>query len=285
METIVSKEGDFFMSKRQRGFTRKKYEKWLKEGRGQGYDKEYKPWLTIQDVPSNGEATRIHGIKIDRQHDLLSRNEKNYFYIAEFADNVIDIMEQYPLLPIEHTEIVAADIGVVHPSDPFTGENTVITCDFLLKVISDGKEKYIARTIKELAELNDERQIQKFEIERRYWEIKGIEWGIVTEDEFSTVLAKNISVIRSFYSLADIEGLEKLNQTQINCLINEFKRYISEGKGIIRKISREFDNKMNLKAGTGIKIFKHLVASKQVAIEMQKPLSLDKSIGVSIINS
>lgn len=45
------------MAKRKRGFTDSKYEKWLKEGRGQGEKDTYKPWLTIQDVSSMGNAT------------------------------------------------------------------------------------------------------------------------------------------------------------------------------------------------------------------------------------
>jgi hypothetical protein len=53
------------MAKRKRGFTREKYEKWLKEGRGKGEGRKYKPWLTIQDVAGDGNATRIHGIKFE----------------------------------------------------------------------------------------------------------------------------------------------------------------------------------------------------------------------------
>ncbi len=285
METIVSKEGDFLMPKRKRGFTRKKYVKWLKDGRGQGNGTEYKPWLTIQDVPSNGESTRIHGIKIERQHDLLSRNEKNYFYIVEFADNVLDIMEQYPLLPIEQTEIIAAEIGVEHPCDPFTGENVVFTTDFLLKIIRDGKEICVARTVKELDELNNERQIQKFEIERRYWELKGIDWGIVTENEISKVLAKNISIVRPFHSLKGVKGFENFTEAKINELISGFRNLSKDKKIIVRKLSKDFDDKMKLEAGSGLKIFKYLVWNKKVLTDMQVPLSFDKLIDIKFNNN
>ncbi len=33
----------------------------IKDGRGQGHFSEYKPWLTIHDVPSIGIVTRILG--------------------------------------------------------------------------------------------------------------------------------------------------------------------------------------------------------------------------------
>ncbi len=51
------------MSKRKR---LSNYEKRIKEGRGQGSGERYKPWITIQDVPSTGRATRLIGTKTYR---------------------------------------------------------------------------------------------------------------------------------------------------------------------------------------------------------------------------
>lgn len=42
------------MPKRQTGWTEAKISRYIKEGRGQGELASYKPWLTIQDVPSHG---------------------------------------------------------------------------------------------------------------------------------------------------------------------------------------------------------------------------------------
>ncbi|MBV6716558.1 hypothetical protein [Paenibacillus chitinolyticus] len=47
------------MPKRSRAWTKAKIEKRIKDGRGQGFDKDYEPWLSIHDVPSNGVVTRI----------------------------------------------------------------------------------------------------------------------------------------------------------------------------------------------------------------------------------
>lgn len=43
----------------------------------------YKPWIKIQDVPSLGRVTRLNVIKTERQHELLSDMERNYFYLKE----------------------------------------------------------------------------------------------------------------------------------------------------------------------------------------------------------
>lgn len=42
------------MAKRKRENRPEIYAKWLKEGYGQGIEKDYKPWLTNQDVPLKG---------------------------------------------------------------------------------------------------------------------------------------------------------------------------------------------------------------------------------------
>lgn len=54
------------MAKRSRGFTDKKYEEWVKQGRGFGYGVSYKPWITIQDISSLGNSDRVKSYKTNR---------------------------------------------------------------------------------------------------------------------------------------------------------------------------------------------------------------------------
>lgn len=105
------------MSKRKRT---SKIEKWIQDGRGSGIGADYKPWLKIQDVSSKGRSTRLKGIKTNRQHEFLSDLERNYFYLTEYSDVVIDIREQFPLLPLEETIVIADELGIKHPTDPKT---------------------------------------------------------------------------------------------------------------------------------------------------------------------
>lgn len=55
------------MSKRRRRTTAATIERWIKEGRGRRHFEEYKPWLTIHDVPSHGVVTRVRGWKSTQQ--------------------------------------------------------------------------------------------------------------------------------------------------------------------------------------------------------------------------
>uniref|UniRef100_UPI001FB178DA TnsA endonuclease C-terminal domain-containing protein n=1 Tax=Clostridium butyricum TaxID=1492 RepID=UPI001FB178DA len=50
------------------------------------------------------------------------------------------------------------------------------------------------------------------------------------------------------------------------------------GKSIIREKASDFEEQMLLESGYGISIFKHLVITKQVYIDMLIPISIDKEI-------
>jgi TnsA endonuclease C terminal./TnsA endonuclease N terminal. len=267
------------LAKRKRGFTNEKYEKWLKETRGMGNGHNYKPWLTIQDVPSIGRVSRLVGIKSKRQHDFFSDNETNYFYIVEFSDLTVDVREQFPLLPREETLIISKELGINHPVDPYSKEPIVITSDFVITIKEGENNKIISRTIKQCSDLN-KRQIEKFEIERRYWEKRNVDWGIVTEIEINKIFARNIEIIYQFYDLKNIEGFEMFNSEQIKNLSNNFKKFIL-GKSIIRNKSYEFEEKMILKPGCGIAIFKHLIITKEIQINMLVPINVDIEILVN----
>lgn len=175
------------MPKRQTGWTEKKVARYYKEGRGQGELGNYKPWLTIQDVPSSGRAHRDIGWKTEREHHLLSDLEYNYFCLLDWSDNVIDIREQFPINR-EITTKIAEDMNIT---------------DLLITLRYDSKVNYIARTIKPEKELNSPRVIEKFEIERAYWEDQDVDWAIVTEKDLPKTIIENIKWLRSSYILAD----------------------------------------------------------------------------------
>lgn len=272
------------MAKRKREMTEKRIEKLVKEGRGQGVGEEYKPWILIQDVPSKGRATRLKGIKSNRQHEFLSDMERDYFYILEYSNEVIDIREQFPLLPLEETLLIAKELGIKHPEDPKTNEPIVMTTDFLVTIKDNGRGKDVARTIKNTDELMKERTIEKFEIERKYWERREICWGIVTENEINKILAQNISFIHGYNDIGSIDSFINLDKRQVEDLISEYVRRIIYNDKSLRKIANLFDNDFLLKRGTGISIFKHLVIRKLIEVDLFKPLDINKQIEVKLMN-
>ena len=82
------------MVRGRRDWTQVKFERYIKEGRGEGSGKDYQPWITIQDIPSKGRVSRTPGWKTNREHHLFSDNERRLFYVFEWSDVVVDIREQ-----------------------------------------------------------------------------------------------------------------------------------------------------------------------------------------------
>ncbi|MGN2338999.1 TnsA endonuclease N-terminal domain-containing protein [Clostridium cagae] len=265
------------MAKRER---KKDIEKLIKEGRGTGIGKEYIPWIRIQDVASLGRVTRVKGIITGRQHELLSDMERNFFYILEFSNDVIDIREQYPLLPIEDTMDIAMELGVTHPKDPKTNEPIVMTTDFLITRNNNGKYVEVARTIKSKDDLLNKRILEKFEIERLYWKRKEIDWGIVTENEINKIIAHNISFVQGYKDIAMVDCFKNIENFELKDLIYEFIRRIIEDKRSVRAICYEFDDDMALLKGCGLSIYKYLIINKIIEIDMVKEIDVNKHIPI-----
>lgn len=258
-------------------------EKKIKEGRGVGEGEDYKPWIVIQDVPSRGRVSRINGIKTHRQHEFMSDLETRYFYIVEYLDNIVDIREQYPLLDLEETMLIAQEQGIKHPREPETQENIVMTTDFVLtQLLSDGTTKIVARTIKPKEELLNKRVLEKFEIERIYWERRNVSWAIVTEGEINKIVAMNIAAIHAYMNLNLIEGIKDLEEREIYQLKIKLVNDILNTNKSIRKTCQEFDEEEGLMRGVGLSLFRHLLIRKELIVDLTQPLDVNNVIKVNL---
>lgn len=264
--------------------TENKIKKWLKEGRGQGIGIDYKPWLVVQDVPSEGRSHRERGIKIPRQYTFLSDLEDRFFNILEYSPRVVDIREQYPLLPIEETIDIANVMGVEHPTDPTTGVRTVMTTDFLVTLHLDQKNSLRAWTVKYADRLKDGRVIEKFEIERRYWQRQGVKWSILTENEINKTLADSIKFVRNYYNLATSSLFTAYTPEELNCYACQLAEKLC-GTVSVRDVCRGFDEEAGFEKGNSLALFKHLVITRQINIDLKsQTLDLIKPINISIRN-
>ncbi|KXY35015.1 heteromeric transposase endonuclease subunit TnsA [Bacillus sp. FSL K6-0067] len=268
------------MAKRKRSPS---IEKKLKDGRGQGLGIDYKPWVTIQDVPSLGRATRLKGVKIPRQFEFLSDLERNFFYLLEYSDLEIDIREQYPLLPIEETIIIADELGIKHPTNPKTGEPIVMTTDFLITVIKNQQLQHLARTLKYKDELMNERVLEKFEIERVYWERQDIDWGIVTELEIPKDMAHSIAFVHGYADLSVIEGFEEVTAYDIEDMSIYFIKKLLAEDQTVKQISKEFERDFGMVVGCGLSLFKHLIITKAIEVDLLEQLDVNQIQQIKVV--
>ncbi|MEK3979690.1 TnsA endonuclease N-terminal domain-containing protein [Psychrobacillus sp. FSL K6-2836] len=270
------------MSKRKRSTS---IDKKLKDGRGQGLGTDYKPWLVIQDLASLGRSTRLNGYKIPRQYEFFSDLERNYFYLLEYSDDVVDIREQYPLLPREETIVIADELGIKHATDPKTNEPIVMTTDFLVTTSKDGQHEHVARTLKYKNDLMDERVLEKFEIERVYWERQGIDWGIVTEIEVPKTMAHNIAFVHNYADLSVLEGFEECSTYDIEDMSIYFLQMLLAQEETVKEIAKKLENNFGLVVGCGISIFRHLVMTKVIDIDLSEKLDMNKILHIKAVRT
>ncbi|HJO92886.1 MAG TPA: TnsA endonuclease N-terminal domain-containing protein [Victivallales bacterium] len=257
------------MAKRKYTFDENKYTKFLSEKRGLGTGFSYKPWLTIHDVPSLGVVVRIKGWKTNRIHHLLSKYERDYFYLLEWADDIVDINEQFPL-DRSITLQIADQLNIKHPTDTYSKVPIVMTSDFKIKCCnSAGEFYYKIRTVKPSGQLADERVNEKFHIEKVYWKLKGVDWGVVTEKQIPKIVAKNIKQIHNLKNVDQTIEMKKENCIQI---IDLFSHYLGIHSNFsINHISNIISNKIDIKSEFVMTIIWHLIANKIIILPLNMP--------------
>ncbi|AZZ95349.1 heteromeric transposase endonuclease subunit TnsA [Hahella sp. KA22] len=182
------------MGKKRYWNSEAKNARWIKEGRGKGTGKDYKPWLTVRDVPSEGRSHRLFGHLTHRTHHLLSDLELATFLLVQWRDLTTDIREQFPL-DLAITQRLCNEAGVRHPIQ--NGVPQFMSSDFLVSTSDKSNPQFVLQ-VKASSALEDPRTIEKLEIERRYWWEKEVPWYLVTEKDIPRVVFTNIDW---FYSL------------------------------------------------------------------------------------
>lgn len=261
------------MAKRKRIFTAKVFQKWLKEGRGKGAGSAYKPWYTIHDVASRGVSHRIKSAwTTGRETHLLSNLERDWFFVFDWSPLVVDIREQFPLLPLQETQAIAAECGVEHPCERRTKEKqpVVLTSDFRLTLAGAHGGFDQIRTVKYAHRLADQRVLEKFEIERRYWERRGIDWGLVTEQDLPNGLARNIELLYDRRILADRLSL---TPEQLYTVAQALTEKISQEKLPLRQATSACDAHFGLSKGAALTVAYYLLADRYWEIDMYTRLN------------
>jgi hypothetical protein len=207
----------------------------------------------------------------------MSQLELRLFYILEWSPSVLDVREQFPLIPRDTTMLIAEELGIPHPADPKTQTPIVMTSDFRITLLRDGTVTDIVRTVKPMDRLRSKRVMGKLEIERRYWHIRNVNWAIVTENEIPINTAMNIETVRSYHSIDEHVGL---SDTEIADISSSLTDRVLNNALPLRTIAINCDNDLGLQLGTSLSISYHLIATRQWEIDMKVPLDPAQCITV-----
>ena len=254
-------------------WTEQTFERYVKEGRGQGSGSEYKPWVMVQDFSSRGLSSREYSYTAKRDCHLLSNLELSYFLILDWSDVVVDILEQYPL-PREETLVIAETKGIKHPVDEKSKVPLVMTSDFLIRTYRDGKYTYIVRSLKFSDDLENRRTIEKLEIERSYWEEHEVDWGLVTERDIPVQMVENIKWLRTAYYLEELADMDAEFILTLSTTLKE--RLLNVDKSILH-ICKEIAAEYYVEQELIIRLLRYLFARKEIRMDFTKKIQLSNS--------
>lgn len=240
----------------------KKREKSLKEGRGTGRGKNYKPHLQVQEVPSHGRSTRIKGQAAEgRTHELLSDNERSVLLSLDHAIGVDDIREQVPL-DLTATVAIAARAGIKHPK--VKNELSNLTTDIVVDVATREGPVSAAIAVKPAAALCDKRVIEKLEIERRFWLERGVSWQIATDREMLPERKQHDLWIYGWETLDDLEEPHDGYWTELKRIF--LSELTKSPTMTMKKFIREFDALHSHKDGHCLAVLRHSLAAKNIRL-------------------
>lgn len=266
------------MAKRNRTLNQAKIENRIKQGRGQGHGKEYKPWLTIRDVASKGLSYRVLGKITVRVHHFLSSLEYICFLVFDNSRKVADIREQYPL-PLEETQKICERLKIKHPVAPGSNEPVPLTTDFLIDMEQDGHVVSYARTMKysDSEDLESPRTFEKFEIERTYWIEMGVDWKVITEVDIPENYIRNIEWLKYSMDISDFPSLSPPLLNEIDHLY--FQKY-SQIKEPFGKLCSQMDDVLNLNPGTSLTACRYLIATQLWEVNMDDLIDTGKPVAI-----
>tara|TARA_R110002012_G_scaffold49247_1_gene127475 strand:+ start:7485 stop:8285 length:801 start_codon:yes stop_codon:yes gene_type:complete len=240
--------------------TEKKYEKWIKEGRGQGRLTSYKPWLNVQDVSSLGRSHRVLSATTGRITHLLSDLEFYTFLVYDWNSNVVDIREQYPLRR-DVTTSIADSLNIHHPRGHQT--NMVMSTDLLIDQRS-AKHSLLAVQVKPSSELTNRRTREKLPIEKRFWESMNIPFQIVTEKDFHLDYLENLRWLHPSRS----GELNSNKMTEESAIYSELLPRFQDQK--LSQALAEIDSFRGIEPGKSLSTVRELFARKCFSFPLDK---------------
>ena len=232
-------------------------------GHGRGEGLHYIPWISGHEFASRGAFIRLMGRTVPRLYCFMSRLEADAFVIYDCMPDVSDILEQY-YLTLEETLEIADELHIRHP---WSGKYyNPVTTDLLIRK----QDVWIARAVKSTRDLENERTLEKLEIERVYFTRRGIDWKIITERELNRNLVQNLHWL--WYG----ESPElALPDHQLLCEAESmFFRLYNEDILPFPRMVDQVESLFSLSPGVGICVFKSLIRRGIIQIDLEKPLNM-----------
>lgn len=244
-------------------------ERRLKEGRGKGLGAAYKPLLEVHDLSSMGVSRRQPGIKTGRTHHLLSNVEFDFYLMLEWALDVVDIREQYPL-DRDLTRELAMALRICHPTYPGTNAPIVMSVDFLVNRIRNGESTLVAFDIKRTEDAEDSRTIDKLELARATCEALDIPHHLVYHSELPQTKIRNIEwILGGQHVEGEVEPFKGYFDEHCARMLMDLAN--AEQRLPLNEYCSKYDARCGLQQGSGLRVARMLMQRRELVPYLSRP--------------
>lgn len=239
------------------------------EGRGKGRGPTYQPWIRTTEIYSEGRTREFWSKKFGREHQLLSDGEWHLFLMLEWAGNVTDVREQYPL-PRDITLEMASELGIAHQYYPGTHVPFVMTLDFLVDIVRDGQPVLQAFSVKTASELEQAYEVELLELARSTCHGMGVEHHLVVSERLPANKVKNLEWMRNGLPGKDeAEPSAGFYESHMSRMTHDIQaRRPNES---LVDYCTAYDSRFGLAPGGGLQIARMLMASRVLQFDLNNP--------------
>ncbi|MEK5357911.1 TnsA endonuclease C-terminal domain-containing protein [Paenibacillus sp. FSL L8-0709] len=267
---------------RNSDWTEAKFKRFLAEGRGKGEKDTYRSWLQVSDLASRGRSTRFYSNKEKRVIHVFTDQQLYYALLLEFDESVLSYKEQYPLIDTEPILEQLDEILLKRLKGKDSEIPHVMLTTFLVTAVDEKGEEYqFARTLKDESELNKKPIIERLEIQKRWWEFRNVDFGIVTPNEIPVQQSKNIQWVLCSLNMQDY-GFTK---GDMESYAEQLEQLLINDQDAVGSVLNAFDVYNKVEIGTGLLVFRYLIATRRILVNMDSEINLQctaNELGISL---
>ena len=253
------------MMKKRKGITRKVRDGWIERWElDNSQSALYFSFIKTQDIKSDGSKARVPDFCDNSQdRNLLSTNERLFFYRLRFSKRFVWIKEQYPLLPLARAMAVAKELKLKYPTYPYTSNiEVVMTSDFYCQDFTGQQYVYSIKDEKQFKKATErqKRNIEaKLKIEKVFWESQGVKWFLILSSSIKNTFSQNLGQIIASHQLSPL--LKVLKQRWLMLFKQELAISYSKRLSDLIEVTAQ---QLNITFQDAVELFQHCVWHRKI---------------------
>jgi len=251
-------------------------ENWKKVNEKSPY---YFSFLKTQDIKSYGSKSRTPSHEVIGQDlNLLSANERLFYYQLLFDNKITWVKEQYPLLELERVMLMAKKLNIRYPTYPSSASvEVVMTSDFYCGNIFGKENVYSIKDVRAFAPDVTERKkknlIDKEKIQRAFWETQEVKYHLILSSSIKNTFTQNLEM------LAPSIHLDLQDEIILDRWASSFKSNLNADSNIrLSQLLTDVSNQTGIPYQDSISLFHYCLWHKHIKANLNIPLFLEKSV-------